>query len=172
MQEQEFMKGSCGFLSDQTDWIKGSVSAGEDRACRRLRRLRRRCLRLHDLHLHDPNLIAAWGMTTTEAGVIATGSLISSAIGGWVAGVLADRYGRVRSYSSPSCGSPCSPFSVASPTPRSNCFSRAPCRGSALGASGRSAPCLISETDPARASRQGCRAWFKAAGLLAGESRR
>ncbi|MFP3491056.1 hypothetical protein R0K20_26090, partial [Staphylococcus sp. SIMBA_130] len=43
-----------------------------------------------------PTLIVVWGMTRTEAGYIATGSLISSAIGGWVAGILADRYGRVR----------------------------------------------------------------------------
>ncbi|MBV8097452.1 MAG: MFS transporter [Acetobacteraceae bacterium] len=43
-----------------------------------------------------PTLIATWGMTGTEAGVIATGALLSSAIGGWIAGILADRLGRVR----------------------------------------------------------------------------
>jgi len=43
-----------------------------------------------------PTLIASWGMTKSEAGMIATSSLISSAIGGWIAGILADRYGRVR----------------------------------------------------------------------------
>lgn len=43
-----------------------------------------------------PTLIAAWGMSKSEAGMIATSSLISSAIGGWLAGILADRYGRVR----------------------------------------------------------------------------
>jgi MFS family permease len=43
-----------------------------------------------------PTLIATWGMTKSEAGMIATSSLISSAIGGWIAGILADRYGRVR----------------------------------------------------------------------------
>ncbi|VWB80999.1 MFS transporter [Burkholderia lata] len=43
-----------------------------------------------------PTLIATWGMTKSEAGMIATSSLISSALGGWVAGILADRYGRVR----------------------------------------------------------------------------
>ena len=43
-----------------------------------------------------PALIAAWGMSKAEAGFIATGTLITSAIGGWAAGVLADRYGRVR----------------------------------------------------------------------------
>lgn len=43
-----------------------------------------------------PTLIAAWGMTKAEAGYIATGALITSAIGGWAAGVLADKYGRVK----------------------------------------------------------------------------
>ncbi|WP_118184108.1 MFS transporter [Paraburkholderia phosphatilytica] len=43
-----------------------------------------------------PTLIASWGMTKSEAGLIATSSLISSAAGGWLAGILADRYGRVR----------------------------------------------------------------------------
>jgi MFS family permease len=43
-----------------------------------------------------PTLIAVWGMTKSEAGMIATSSLISSAIGGWLAGILSDRYGRVR----------------------------------------------------------------------------
>lgn len=43
-----------------------------------------------------PTLIAAWGMSKAEAGYIATGALLTSAVGGWAAGVLADRYGRVR----------------------------------------------------------------------------
>ncbi|HVY06439.1 MAG TPA: MFS transporter [Burkholderiales bacterium] len=43
-----------------------------------------------------PSLIAAWGMTKGEAGVIATSALLMSAVGGWAAGALADRYGRVR----------------------------------------------------------------------------
>lgn len=43
-----------------------------------------------------PTFITLWGMSKTEAGYIATGALISSAIGGWIAGILADRYGRVR----------------------------------------------------------------------------
>jgi MFS family permease len=43
-----------------------------------------------------PTLIAIWGMTKVEAGYIATGALITSAIGGWLAGILADRFGRVR----------------------------------------------------------------------------
>src|ERR1700733_7594160 len=43
-----------------------------------------------------PTLLTLWGMTNAEAGHIATGALITSAVGGWAAGVLADRYGRVR----------------------------------------------------------------------------
>ena len=43
-----------------------------------------------------PTLMSVWGMTRAEAGTIATGALITSAIGGWAAGVLADKYGRVR----------------------------------------------------------------------------
>ncbi len=43
-----------------------------------------------------PTLLTVWGMTKAQAGYIATGALITSAIGGWLAGVLADRYGRVR----------------------------------------------------------------------------
>ncbi|MDO8708672.1 MFS transporter, partial [Pseudomonas sp.] len=43
-----------------------------------------------------PTLIAMWGITTGEAGLIHTSTLIASAIGGWVAGILSDRIGRVR----------------------------------------------------------------------------
>ncbi|KWZ39958.1 MFS transporter [Burkholderia savannae] len=43
-----------------------------------------------------PTFILVWGMSKAEAGYIATGALISSAIGGWMAGILADKYGRVR----------------------------------------------------------------------------
>ncbi len=43
-----------------------------------------------------PTLMAAWMMTKAEAGFIATATLIISAIGGWLAGILSDRFGRVR----------------------------------------------------------------------------
>jgi len=43
-----------------------------------------------------PTLLAAWGMSKAQAGYIATGALLTSAVGGWAAGVLADRFGRVR----------------------------------------------------------------------------
>jgi MFS family permease len=43
-----------------------------------------------------PTLLAVWHMTNGQAGFIATGALLTSAAGGWGAGVLADRFGRVR----------------------------------------------------------------------------
>jgi MFS family permease len=43
-----------------------------------------------------PTLITLWGMSKMEAGWITTATVISSALGGWMAGTLADRYGRVR----------------------------------------------------------------------------
>jgi len=43
-----------------------------------------------------PALIATWGITRGQAGVLGTAALLVSAFGGWVAGWFADRYGRVR----------------------------------------------------------------------------
>jgi MFS family permease len=43
-----------------------------------------------------PILIGVWGMTKGEAGLLATVTLVLSAIGGWAAGLIADRIGRVR----------------------------------------------------------------------------
>jgi MFS family permease len=43
-----------------------------------------------------PTLILTWGMSKGQAGLIATAALILSAVGGWAAGVLADRIGRVK----------------------------------------------------------------------------
>ena len=43
-----------------------------------------------------PTLLLIWGMTKVQAGYIATGALITSAVGGWAGGVLSDKYGRVR----------------------------------------------------------------------------
>jgi MFS family permease len=43
-----------------------------------------------------PSLLTLWGMSKAEAGYIASAALVTSAIGGWAAGVLADRYGRAR----------------------------------------------------------------------------
>jgi MFS family permease len=42
-----------------------------------------------------PTLLVVFSMTKAEAGYIASGALLTSAAGGWGAGILADRYGRV-----------------------------------------------------------------------------
>ena len=43
-----------------------------------------------------PTLIAAWHMSKAQAGMLSTVALLVSAVGGWLAGLLADRYGRAR----------------------------------------------------------------------------
>ena len=43
-----------------------------------------------------PTVIAVWGMSTGAAGTIGTVTVVTSAFGGWFAGSLADRFGRVR----------------------------------------------------------------------------
>jgi MFS family permease len=43
-----------------------------------------------------PSLLTLWGITTAEAGVLATVTLVVSSFGGWVAGAASDRFGRVR----------------------------------------------------------------------------
>ena len=42
-----------------------------------------------------PALITVWGLTRGEAGFLGTAALLVSAVGGWVAGWFADRFGRV-----------------------------------------------------------------------------
>src|SRR5204863_6528898 len=43
-----------------------------------------------------PALITTWGITRGQAGVLGTAALLVSAVGGLLAGWLADRIGRVR----------------------------------------------------------------------------
>jgi MFS family permease len=43
-----------------------------------------------------PTIIAAWGLSTGAAGTIGTVTVVTSSFGGWFAGALADRFGRVR----------------------------------------------------------------------------
>ncbi len=43
-----------------------------------------------------PAIIAAYGIDKTQAGAISSVTLISSALGGWIAGAMSDRLGRVR----------------------------------------------------------------------------
>src|SRR5580704_17052345 len=43
-----------------------------------------------------PTLIGLWGLSGRQAGMLATSALLTSSIGGWTAGILADRFGRVK----------------------------------------------------------------------------
>ena len=43
-----------------------------------------------------PSLLSLWKISGGEAGLLATVTLLISAFGGWIAGALADRFGRVR----------------------------------------------------------------------------
>ncbi len=43
-----------------------------------------------------PTLVATWGISLADAGFIGTITLLASALGGWAAGILSDRIGRVR----------------------------------------------------------------------------
>ena len=43
-----------------------------------------------------PTVIAVWGLSKGEAGLIGTVTLLISSLGGWFTGTLADRYGRVK----------------------------------------------------------------------------
>jgi MFS family permease len=43
-----------------------------------------------------PAIIAAFALSNADAGLIGTSTLLASAFGGWFAGALADRFGRVR----------------------------------------------------------------------------
>lgn len=43
-----------------------------------------------------PALLAVWHISTAQAGVLATVTLVVSSIGGWLAGAFSDRFGRVR----------------------------------------------------------------------------
>lgn len=43
-----------------------------------------------------PTLVAVWGLSRSQAGVLGTSALLFSSVGGWLAGILADRIGRVR----------------------------------------------------------------------------
>jgi MFS family permease len=43
-----------------------------------------------------PSLILLWHISKTEAGLLGTSALLLSSVGGWLAGLAADRFGRVR----------------------------------------------------------------------------
>jgi MFS family permease len=43
-----------------------------------------------------PTLLAEWNISKGQAGLLSTATLLLSSLGGWLAGILADRFGRVR----------------------------------------------------------------------------
>ena len=43
-----------------------------------------------------PTLMILWKVNSAQAGLLSTAALIATAVGGWLSGILADRYGRVR----------------------------------------------------------------------------
>ncbi len=43
-----------------------------------------------------PTLMLLWSVNSAQAGFLGTAALLATAFGGWVSGILADRYGRVR----------------------------------------------------------------------------
>jgi MFS family permease len=43
-----------------------------------------------------PTLLLEWHITKGQAGLLSTATLLLSSLGGWLAGILADRVGRVR----------------------------------------------------------------------------
>jgi MFS family permease len=43
-----------------------------------------------------PSLLGLWKLSNSEAGMLGTAALLFSALGGWLAGMLSDRFGRVR----------------------------------------------------------------------------
>src|ERR1700749_599156 len=62
-----------------------------------------------------PTVIALWGLSRGEAGLIGTVTLLISSLGGWFSGTLADRFGRVRMLHIMILGYRSSPFSAPSP---------------------------------------------------------
>lgn len=48
------------------------------------------------LSLALPAILAVWGLSKANAGLMSTVSLAASALGGWLAGAMTDRFGRVR----------------------------------------------------------------------------
>ena len=88
-----------------------------------------------------PAIVATFSITNADAGLIGTVTLLTSALGGWFAGMLADRFGRAERCRSPSCGSRFSRSCAVLPRLTSNCSSREPSWAWASAANGRQAPC-------------------------------
>ena len=88
-----------------------------------------------------PTVIAVWGMSTGAAGTIGTVTVVTSSFGGWFAGALADRFGRVRVLQIAILWYSVFTFLCALRRISSSCSSCAACMGSASAASGPPARC-------------------------------
>lgn len=93
-------------MSDARETVdaEGGVAGWYSGADKRMRRVFWTCSGAWALDSMDalvyqyliPVLVAAFGMTLAQAGSIASANYFASAIGGWIGGWLADRFGRVR----------------------------------------------------------------------------
>ena len=88
-----------------------------------------------------PTVIALWGLSRGEAGLIGTVTLLISSLGGWFSGTLADRFGRVRMLQITILWYSVFTFLVPLPRISSSCLSCGPCTASASAANGRPGPC-------------------------------
>ena len=87
-----------------------------------------------------PTVIALWGLSRGEAGLIGTVTLLISSLGGWFSGTLADRFGRVRMLQITILCIRCSLSFVRSRKTSSSSSYCGHCTGSALAANGLPGP--------------------------------
>ena len=87
-----------------------------------------------------PTVIALWGMSTGAAGTIGTVTVVTSSFGGWFAGALADRFGRVRMLQIAILWYSVFTFPAALRRISSSSSSCAACTGWGLAANGRPVP--------------------------------
>ncbi len=86
-------------------------------------------------------IIAIWKVDPGYAGLAGTVTLLSSAIGGWLGGYIADRIGRVRTLQFTILWFSFFSWSARSYKVSISCSSRGPCSGSASEGNGRPARC-------------------------------
>lgn len=84
-------------------------------------------------------LVASWHVSRTEAGLIGSVTLLTSAVGGWLGGALAGRIGRVRALRVTVLWPPWPRSPARSRNPSSSFLLRRGCKASAP--SGRLASC-------------------------------
>jgi MFS family permease len=83
-----------------------------------------------------PTVIALWGLSRGEAGLIGTVTLLISSLGGWFSGTLADRFGRVRMLQITILWYSVFTFSAPLPRTSSSCLCCERCMGWALAVNG------------------------------------